>query len=127
MNTTGGQASGPPLAWKNDVALEIWVDDSGPAIEIRLSGTLDCDTATNLASLVVELIDQGGRRFILETHALRVTDAEGHAALAEMCRLIRVSGGSLSWPGSTRSEDITILRGLQPFVPASTFQSVDRD
>ena len=95
MNTIDLLPNEQLAAWRNDVALEIWVDGYGPTVGIRLSGTLDGATATNLASLVMELIEEGGRQFSLDTDGLCVTDPGGHAALAEVRRLIQSAGGCL--------------------------------
>jgi ABC-type transporter Mla MlaB component len=102
MTATGSTSSRLALAWRNDVALEIWVDGSGLSIGIRLSGTLDHVTATNLVSLVIELIEEGGRRFSLDIHGLYVADGTGHAALSEVRRLIQSAGGCLSWQEDTQ-------------------------
>ena len=64
MSTPEVVASGQSSAWREEVALEVWVDGGGPSIGLRLSGTLDQDTATNLASLVEELIGEGGQRLL---------------------------------------------------------------
>ena len=98
----GCRGQRPIAAWRKDVALEVWVDGRGPSIGLRLSGTLDQDTATNLASLVEELIGEGGRDFHLETHTLHVTGAGGQVALAAIRRLIQTAGGRLFWDGSHR-------------------------
>ena len=108
MTVTSGPWSRQRLAWRNDVALEIWVDGSGPSIGIRLSGTLDHVTATNLVSLVIELIDEGGRQFSLDIHGLCVADGSGHAALSEVRRLIQSAGGCLSWQEDTRPGHVTV-------------------
>ena len=71
------------VASKRDVVLEVWVDVQRSPISIRLSGTLDRGTATNLAALVEELIAEGGHEFKLETPALHLCDS-GVAALAEV-------------------------------------------
>jgi ABC-type transporter Mla MlaB component len=108
MSTPEVVASGQSWAWRKDVALEVWVDGGGPSIGLRLSGTLDQDTATNLAQLVEELIGDGGRDFYLEIHALRVTGAGGQVALAEVRRLIQTAGGRLFWDGSTIARHIAV-------------------
>ena len=108
MSTPEVTANGQRPAWRNDVALEVWVDGGGPSIGLRLSGTLDQDTATNLAQLVEELIDEGGRDFSLDTHALRVTGAGGQVALAEVRRLIQRAGGRLFWDGLTVARHIAV-------------------
>jgi len=107
MSTTVLLSNGPALAWRNDVALEIWVDGCGPSIAIRLSGTLDDATATNLPSLVGELIDEGGRQISLDTHGLRVTDGGGRAALAEVRRLIQAARRLPLQVGIHRSGSLT--------------------
>lgn len=103
------------LSWRNDVALEIWVDGCGPSISIRLSGTLDDATAAILASLVVELIEEGGRHFSLDTKGVCLTDQRAHttlaAALAEVRRLVQSGGGRLSRSTGWVSGDVTGLVG----------------
>ncbi len=85
-------------AWRNDVALEMWIDGTEPII-IQLRGTLDRTTLSNLVSAVQELVAEGGRRFELEAHSLRIADDVDDGDLEDFARLLSRSGAQVRWSG----------------------------
>jgi len=93
-----GESCSPPrnksvAPWMEDVALEVWVDVEHRPIIVRLAGTLNHATATNVIPVVKELIADGGRDFELRTPGLQVPDAGGTEALVELQRLVQYSSG----------------------------------
>jgi len=93
--------SEPMAPWMDDVALQIWVDAEHSPILVRLTGTLNQATAVNVVPVVGELIADGGRDFELQTPGLRVPDGGGTEALAGVQRLVRLSGGHVTWDAAT--------------------------
>ncbi len=86
--------------WRDDVALELWIDVGRRPATIRLAGTLDGTTAVNLVAVVAELIAEGIREFDLHTEALSVPGADGVGTLRELGLLVQRSGGCLTRDGS---------------------------
>jgi anti-anti-sigma regulatory factor len=82
------------------VALELWIDVGRDPVVIRLAGTLDAATGSNLVSVIQELIDGGNRRFELETSTLSVFGRAGYALVGELQRTVQASGGVLRLDGS---------------------------
>ena len=83
--------------WTEDVALELWVDSERDPVVIRLEGTLDASTATNLLAVVHELIEEEGAcDFELRASALTVVQPDGALALDDLEGMIRRCGGKLT-------------------------------
>lgn len=91
----------PEMAWKSDVALELWIDSVGSSVTIRLAGFLDHATGQRFLAVVSELISLGHREFDLQTGELFVCGSLGEAVLVEAKRLISESGGPMAWDGAT--------------------------
>ncbi len=98
------------VGWRREVALEISVEIGSVAAIIRLAGTLDRATSVNVTDLVSELIEDGYHEFELNTSALCAPDEEGIGVLIDLERLVRVSGGHLTWSGSTANRQILTMR-----------------
>ena len=81
-------------AWRDDVALEMWIDVSSEPVAIRLAGVLDESTGANLLSVVRDCVDQGRLEFDLDTSALRV-DRSGWQVIERMRQQIVGFGGHL--------------------------------
>jgi hypothetical protein len=94
------------LAWKRTVALEISVDVGRSPGTVRLSGTLDGETAANLTSLFAELIGEGFLDFELQASALCLPDEDGMNALTDLHCQLRKAGGNLAWDGSTMNHPL---------------------
>ncbi len=105
MSETGG-GSGPheesiremrlevDRAWRNDVALEMWIDVTSDPVVIRLAGVLDESTGANLLSVVADCVAQGRLEFDLDTSALRV-DGSGWQVIDRLREQIHGSGGHM--------------------------------
>ena len=87
----------PNVPWMEDVSLHFFVDAEQSPILIRMTGTLDQNTAVNVVPVVGELIAQGGGDFELQTPGLCVPDGGGTRALATIQRVVRRSGGHVTW------------------------------
>ncbi len=85
--------------WRGDVALELWVETDRVPARVRLAGRLDTATADNLHQVVRELLADGTRELELYTEGLRVVDASAAGALADIERLVRAEGGTLTRVG----------------------------
>jgi hypothetical protein len=85
--------------WTEDVALELWVEAEGDPVVIRLAGTLDGSTATNLLAIVRELIEERPCDIDLRASDLNVLQPSGGSALHRLERLVRRRGGRLNWSG----------------------------
>ncbi len=84
----------PDSAWREDVALEMWIDTDRDPVTIRLAGTLCAATGANLASVVAELIAEGCRDFELQTPRLKMPDGDG--VLADIRQVVQHAGGRLT-------------------------------
>ncbi len=83
-------------AWRNDVALEMWIDVTSEPVAIRLAGVLDESTGANLFNVVADCVDQGQRNFDLDTSALRM-DRAGRQVMERIRRQIHGAGGRMHW------------------------------
>ena len=50
------------VAWRDDVALEMWIDVTSEPVSIRLAGVLDESTGANLFDVVADCMAQGRAR-----------------------------------------------------------------
>ncbi len=82
--------------WREDVALEMWVDTTADAVVIKLAGVLDGSTGTNLTDVVRGCQAEGKWDFVLDTGALRM-DRGGWAVLNRLREQICAAGGRLHW------------------------------
>jgi hypothetical protein len=87
--------------WRNDVALEMWVDADGPPARVRLAGRLDRTTAWHLSSVVAELIADGVDDIDLQLGSLDTLDDSGYHTLVLVESALAGAGCHLTWDGST--------------------------
>jgi hypothetical protein len=86
--------SPPDRAWRDDVALEMWIDESSTPVAIRLAGTLDESTGANLDRVVDECLAKGKFGFDLDARALHITRS-GQVLMGRIRRRIAARGGHL--------------------------------
>jgi hypothetical protein len=86
-------------AWRDDVALELWVDADRTPVRVRLAGTLNETTSHSLVSVVAETIEGGVRRLVIDTAGLRTVDPFGEALLVVIEGMVARSGGTVSFEG----------------------------
>ena len=80
--------------WRNDVALEMWIDATSDPVAIRLAGVLDESTGANLLGVVEDCVAQGQLVFDLDTSAVRI-DSSGVQVIDRLRARIHDSGGRL--------------------------------
>jgi hypothetical protein len=83
-------------AWRNDVALEMWIDVTSDPVGIRLAGVLDESTGTNLFDVVADCVAEGRLAFALDTSALQIGDS-GWRVMDRIREQIERAGGKLHW------------------------------
>lgn len=90
----------PDVDWKMDPVLELWVDVQTTPVIIRLRGTIDGQTGTNVRRVVEELLDEGYNSIAIEIDELEQPSAVAYSALGAIEELVRQAGGSLRWSSS---------------------------
>ena len=83
-------------AWRNDVALEMWIDVTSDPVGIRLAGVLDESTGSNLLKIVADCMAEGRLAFALDTSALLIDDS-GWRVVGRIREQIERAGGKLHW------------------------------
>jgi anti-anti-sigma regulatory factor len=87
----------PDVDGKRDPVLELWVDvEHTPAI-VRLSGTIDGQTGSNVRGVVKELLNEGYSSIAMEIDELELPAVAGYSALIAIEELVRQAGGRLHW------------------------------
>jgi anti-sigma B factor antagonist len=69
---------------------------------LRLSGELDADTATQLHSLLAELLERPVPRIVVDLSDLKFCDSVGLSAFITAKQVIVARGGWLSFAGANR-------------------------
>jgi len=90
------------VAWRRDVALEMWIDVRSDPVVIRLAGVLDESTGANLVDVVGGCMAEGRWDFDLDTSSLRIARS-GWAVVNRMREQIHAAGGQLRWDSATIS------------------------
>ena len=83
-------------AWRNDVALEMWIDVTSEPVAIRLAGVLDESTGANLLNVVADCVAAGQKDFDLDTSALHIC-GKGCQVMERIRRQIHGAGGRMRW------------------------------
>jgi len=89
-------------AWREDVALEMWIDVRSDPVVIRLAGVLDESTGANLVDVVGGCMAEGRWNFDLDTTSLRIARS-GWAVVNRMREQVHAAGGQLRWDSATIS------------------------
>lgn len=88
--------------WREDVALEMWVNSTSDIVAIRLEGALDGATGFNLTEVVRDCQADGACDFTFQTGALRM-ERSGWSVMKRLREQIRAAGGQLRWDSSIRA------------------------
>jgi hypothetical protein len=102
VEVTGDLALVAERAWRNDVALEIWVDTTTEVVTLRLEGLLDGATGAHLSDVVRACQFDGHRAFILDTGGLHI-DPTGWAVIHHLREEIHAAGGRLHWDSTAHA------------------------
>lgn len=70
------------------------------ALVITVTGDLDVFTAPHLREVLVEQIEQGHRRFLVDVSGAALADPAGSAVLVGAWRRVRARGGRLALAGA---------------------------
>ena len=81
---------------KMDPTLEMWIEDGGSPVLVRLVGTLDHSTSAPLLSLVHDLFMEGVRDVVIDVDDVQIATS-GATALSLCHRWALESGASLRW------------------------------
>jgi len=87
-------------AWRNDVALEMWIDVTAVPVVIRLEGVLDESTGANLMDVVRDCMAEERWDFFLDTSSLRIARS-GRVVMRRLHEQVRAAGGRLDWDAAT--------------------------
>jgi hypothetical protein len=93
---------GPAIGYLSDgdsameTVLELWVDTASRPTTIRLSGVLDRINSRSVGPIVVELLGEGYRDFLMRIDGLELSDDAGVNALMDIEQLIKAGGGSFA-------------------------------
>jgi len=95
----------PAVAWRDDVALQLWVDTGPGGAFLRLAGTLDRATGGAVLSTVAGLLAEGYRYLDVETDGVDSSGAEGAEGIETLLalqELVQHAGGQLViWRGGS--------------------------
>jgi hypothetical protein len=89
--------------WRDDVALEMWIDVTKLPFVVRLTGVLDASTGANLFDVVKECMDQGQLDFDFDISALCV-DGSGWTLVDRVRAAVHGAGGRLTLTRAPRDE-----------------------
>jgi hypothetical protein len=89
--------------WRDDVALEMWIDVTKLPFVVRLTGVLDASTGANLFDVVKECMDQGQLDFDFDISALCV-DGSGWTLVDRVRAAVHGAGGRLALTWAPRDE-----------------------
>ena len=82
----------PDRTWREDVAIEMWVDVTSDVVVVRLEGVLDGSTGANLTEVVRGCQAEGRWDFALDIRGLRM-DRGGWVVLNRLRQQICATGG----------------------------------
>ena len=84
------------ITWPSDNELHLLIDVGESPVFIRVSGTLDGRTGTNLDPVIREVISEGHLRFDLDIDGLDIVDPSGLDALSAFRHSIVSAGGTVT-------------------------------
>ena len=84
---------------------------------VAVSGRLDAGTAQEFEHNCAQLIDNGGRRFVLDLSALEYVSSAGLRSVLTIAKKLKVAGGSLVLCGlSGFVRDVFAIAGFDNFL-----------
>ena len=90
--------------WRDDVALEMWIDVSSDPVVVRLAGDLEDSTGANLIGVVMECMAQGSLDFDFDISSLCV-HRSGWALMDHIRTTVKGRGGRVTLTRGPRGRD----------------------
>ncbi|MBE7451213.1 MAG: STAS domain-containing protein [Kofleriaceae bacterium] len=86
--------------------------DQDDVSTLRIAGTLDVNTAPQLAPVIDKLVDDRRSRVVVDLSGLDLIDSSGVAALVALYKRSRVHGGQVTVTGA-RDQPLAIFKLLR--------------
>jgi anti-sigma B factor antagonist len=86
--------------------------DQGDVSNLRIAGTLDVNTAPELAPTIDKLVEQKRPKVVVDLGGLDLIDSSGVAALVALYKRIRAQGGTVQVVGA-RDQPLAIFKLLR--------------
>lgn len=86
--------------------------DQGDVSNLRIAGTLDVNTAPELAPTIDKIIEERRPRVVVDLSGLDLIDSSGVAALVALYKRSRVHGGQVTVTGA-RDQPLAIFKLLR--------------
>lgn len=86
--------------------------DQGELSTLRIAGTLDVNTAPELAPAIDKLVEDKRARVVVDLGGLDLIDSSGVAALVALYKRTRAHGGQLTVTGA-RDQPLAIFKLLR--------------
>lgn len=98
--------------------MEISVSKEKDFSVVSVSGRLDAGTAAEFEKDCAKLIDEGGKKFILQLAALEYVSSAGLRSVLTIAKKLKAIGGSLSLCGlSGLVQEVFSIAGFDSFLP----------
>lgn len=94
------------------VPIDFSRSDQGDVSNLRIAGTLDVNTATELAPVIDKLVEDRRSRVVVDLSGLDLIDSSGVAALVALYKRCRTHGGQVSVTGA-RDQPLAIFKLLR--------------
>jgi anti-sigma B factor antagonist len=86
--------------------------DKGDISNVRIAGTLDVNTASELGSLIDQLVNEKRTRVVVDLAGLELIDSSGVAVLVAMYKRVRAVGGQVQVTNA-RDQPLAIFKLLR--------------
>ena len=87
-------------------------NDQGDVSNLRIAGTLDVNTAPELAPTIDKLVEERRTRVVVDLTGLDLIDSSGVAALVALYKRVRALGGEVKVSGA-RDQPLAIFKLLR--------------
>jgi len=94
------------------VPIDFSRSDQGDVSNLRIAGTLDVNTAPELAPAIDKLVEERRPRVVVDLSGLDLIDSSGVAALVALYKRSRAHGGQVSVTGA-RDQPLAIFKLLR--------------
>jgi anti-sigma B factor antagonist len=94
------------------VPIDFSRSDQGDVSNLRIAGTLDVNTAPELAPAIDKLVEERRTRVVVDLSGLDLIDSSGVAALVALYKRSRAHGGQVSVQGA-RDQPLAIFKLLR--------------